>query len=162
VTNRYLLPTVLGGALAFGYLASNASFFVKIILLVVMLMNYSLSSARDVKKLFRNGSLLDERAAAVRKVRAMIEDHDEADLPVVISSGIDYLPMAYYKPPEVGRDVYVLVDPPAAIAFAESDTVDRNLLALRRYHPLRVEDYSDFASRHREFILVSTGGKSFD
>ena len=83
----------------------------------------------------------------------------------MISSGIQYLPMVYYMPPDQNVRLYALVDPPAAVTFAlpwKTDSVDLDLLVLRHYFPLQVQDYREFASKHREFILVSQDGRGFD
>jgi hypothetical protein len=185
MTNRYMLPTVLGGALALGYATSKAPAALRVFLLVLMLGNYTLFSLRDVRRVLngsavksltavptsafvniadntiRNGSLLQARVAATRKLDVILARSGGCDVPVVISSGLQYLPIAFYTPTNRKREVYTLVDPNAALTYAKTDSVDLNLLILRRYFPLRIEDYSDFASRNPEFLLVS-GGDSFD
>jgi hypothetical protein len=57
---------------------------------------------------------------------------------------------------------YAVTDPRAAVTFAGTDSIDLALLVLRRYFPLQVEDYGGFASRHREFLLVSGDGEWSD
>jgi len=86
----------------------------------------------------------------------------EPELPVVISSGLRYLPTVYYAPQEFRRRLFTLVDPRAAVSFAGTDSVDLGLIALRRYFPLQVEDYQNFASEQQEFLLVSGDGDDFD
>jgi hypothetical protein len=159
--SRYMMPTVLGGALAVGYLASKAPIEARGLLLVLMLMNYGLSSVSDVKKILE-GTLLEQRATAAGEVKVILTRHSESDLPVVISSGLRYLPMAYYVPAGASSRLYAVTEPGEALKFAGTDSVDLALLVLRRYFPLQVEDYGDFASRHREFILVSGSGQWFD
>jgi hypothetical protein len=156
MTTRYMLPTILGGALAVGYFSSRVPRIVTAFLLLLLLVNYGLSSASGVMKMV-HGSLREPRATAAREFQTILEQQHESRLPIVISSGIQYLPMAYYTPPDPGRQLYALTDPPAAVIFAKSDSVDLNLIVLRRYFPLQVEDYAGFAPRHREFLLVSTG-----
>jgi hypothetical protein len=68
--------------------------------------------------------------------------------------------MAYYNPPDRHRELYAIVDPQAALAFAGTDSIDLALIVLRRYFPLQVEDYTEFARRHRTFLLIS--GNMFD
>ena len=154
---RYMLPTILGGALAVGYLTSKAPHAVRVLLLALLLANYGLGSAPVVKDAVK-GSLLRNRAGAARDVEKLVLGYRESGLPIVVSSGLQYLPMAYYSPPMHNGGLYALVDPPAAVTFAKSDSVDLGLLVLRNYFPLQVEEYPKFASKHREFILVSDGG----
>lgn len=161
MTTRYMLPAILGGALAVAYLTSKAPGAMRALLLALMLVNYALSSTAVLMKA-SHGSLLGRRTAASGGVKAILSGQHESKLPIVISSGLDYLPMAYYTPAGAKRELYALADPQAAVAFAKTDSVDRALLILRQYFPLQVEEYSGFASRHREFILVSKGGGEFD
>jgi hypothetical protein len=67
--------------------------------------------------------------------------------------------MAFYRPLDADDELYALTDRDAAVKFAKgkSDSVELALLALRQYFPLHVEDFHNFASRYREFILVSNG-----
>lgn len=161
LTFRYMQPTVLGGALAVGYLTSKVPGTARMLLLAMMLMNYGLSSLRDLTKVLDgsvlNGSLLKARASMADKFEAIRAQDQDRGHPIVISSGIHYLPMAYYTPSDRSQELYTLTDPDAAVMFAKSDSVDLNLLVLQRYFPLRVQDYRDFASRNPDFLLVSDG-----
>ena len=161
VTFRYMLPTVLGASLAVGLLTSRASGAVRAILLVLILGNYSLSSLPVIKKTL-TGSLLVRRAAAAREGKAILDAYQRFGLPIVIEPSIKYLPMVYYMP--VGQSVGLdaLADPRAAATYFNSDSADLALLALRPYSPIQVEDYRTFASKNREFILVSLHGERLD
>ncbi len=155
---KYMMPTILGGALAFGYLSGKTSRAVGAILLILFLATYALSSFHVVKSAL-NGSLLNRRTAATHEVQAIITEDDQAGLPIVISSGVLYLEKAYYTPAESTRMLYTIADPSAGVHFSaiKLDLVDISLLVLRQYFPLHVEDYDGFVSRHREFLLVTTG-----
>jgi hypothetical protein len=155
--DRYMLPTVLGGALAVGYLTSKVPTLLRTLLLVLLLMTYGLSSVGVVKSALQ-GSLLEPRAAATSQVRDIVAEYSESGLPIVISSGFRYLPMAYYAPAGATRKLYAVADPRAAVTFTGTDTIDLALLVHRRYFPLQVEEYGNFVSSHREFFLVSEGG----
>jgi hypothetical protein len=61
--------------------------------------------------------------------------------------------MAYYIQDD--PRLYSIVDPPIALKFNGSDSVDLALLALRHYFPLQVLEYGIFTSRYKEFFLVS-------
>lgn len=160
MTSRYMLPAILGGALAVGYLTSHAAFSVRALLLALILMNYGWASVPDIKKLVQ-GTLHDRRGAAARDADAILTQYGASGLPVVISAGLQYLPMAYYTAANADRHLYLLADPAAAVKFGatRSDSSDLGLLVLRRYFPLHVEDYGSFASGHREFVLISDGSE---
>jgi hypothetical protein len=156
MTERYMMPTILGGALAFGYLSSKVPRAVAAILFVLFLTSYALSSFHVVK-IALNGSLLNRRAAAIHKVQAIAAEYDGDGLPIVISNSVRYLPLAYYTPVESNRMLFTIADPDTAVRFSayKSDSVDLDLLVLRQYFPLQVEEYDGFVSRHREFLLVT-------
>jgi hypothetical protein len=160
MTERYMLPTVLGGALALGYVIDKMPSAGRLLLLILLLMNYASSSVSIARNLIK-GSLLETRTASTREVKAMVGQLDESALPIVISDELRYLPMAYYTPADSNSKLYAIADPHAAVTSTDSksDSVDLALLVLRRYFPLQVEDYSGFVSRHREFLLVLGGGR---
>jgi Dolichyl-phosphate-mannose-protein mannosyltransferase len=151
---RYLLPTVLGASLAVGFLTSRASRAVRAVLLVLILGNYGLSSLPVMKKAL-TGSLLARRVAAAHQGNAILAEYQKFGLPIVIGRGSNYLPMIYYMPAGQTAGLYALADPHAAVRYFNSDSTDLALLALRPYFPLQVEEYRSFASKNREFLLVS-------
>jgi hypothetical protein len=159
---RYMMPTVLGGALALGYVIDKVPSAVRLLLLIVFLMNYASSSVGLMSNLIK-GSMIGARAIATREVKAIVDQDDESALPIVISDGIRYLPLAYYAPANSNGKLYAIADPHAAVTSTayKSDSVDLALLVLGRYFPLQVEDYGGFVSRHREFLLV-LGWRGFD
>jgi len=168
MNERYMLPTILGGALAFGYVIDQVPSLGRVLVLFLLLLNYAASSVSSRWRLHGEegslalgmsvlkGSLLEPRAAAAHAVSALAE-RGGSDLPIVIASGIRYLPMAYYAPADVRRRLYAVVDSRAALGASSTASVDLALLVLRRYFPLQVEDYAGFASRHPEFLLVLGG-----
>jgi len=151
---RYMLPTVLGASLAVGFLTNRASRAVRVVVLILVLANYGLSSLPVMKKAL-TGSLLARRVAAARQGSAILAEYQKFGLPIVIGRGGNYLPMIYYMPAGQTASLYALADPHAAARYLGSDSADLALLALRPYFPLQVEDYHSFASKNREFILVS-------
>lgn len=161
MTNRYMMPTILGGAMAVGYVAGRLPIVARGLLLVLMLMNYGISSATDAKKVLKR-TLLEPRTAAAAEMGGILARYRDPDLPIVISSGMKYLPMAYYTPIDSRRRLFAVTDPRASVKFAGTDSVDLALLVLRRYFPLQVEDFGEFASRHRQFLLLAGNGTEFD
>jgi 4-amino-4-deoxy-L-arabinose transferase-like glycosyltransferase len=153
MTERYMLPTILGGAMALGYVMEKTPSAGRMLVLILLLINYA-SSNIEVVRMVLNGSLLEARASATRELKTIV---GQSDLPVVISSGLAYLPMAYYTPTDSDGKLFAIADPHEAATYANTDSVDLALLALQRYFPLRVEDYVGFVSRHKEFLLVAGG-----
>jgi hypothetical protein len=90
-------------------------------------------------------------------LEALLESaHQPQDLPVVISDGIDYLPLAHYAQPDLAARLVAFVDPQEAVTRSGSDSVDLNLIVLPTAIPLRVSPYSQFAALHSDFLLYSS------
>ena len=155
MTERYMQPAILAAALIVGYLSSKLAPGLRIILILLVLASYALTSAREVQTLVATGSIYERRTAAAHKMDEALSDNP--DLPVVISSGLEYLPIMYYHSPAQNRRMYVLTDPEAAVKYASSDSVDLALMVMRPYFPVQVQEYSAFAAEHRNFLLQSSG-----
>ena len=157
MTQRYMLPCVIGGALIVGALSSVRHQLIRSGALMAALLTLGLT-AQPVAQALRKGSLLDQRRDAASVLSRLVPRGQDA-LPVVISSGLRYLPMVYYTHGD--PRLYSLVDPLGAFKFTGSDSVDLALLVLRRYFPLQVVEYEAFSSRHKEFFLISADSEPY-
>jgi hypothetical protein len=162
MVDRYMLPAALGAALALGYIVDIAPAPVKVFLLFLLLVLFSLPVVSPVHHAIR-GSLLDGRKSAAQEFGSIAKQWGQPDLPLVMSDGVQYLPMAFYTPAGEGTQLYTIADPAAAVTFsaAHIDSVDRQLVVLQRYFPLQIADYASFTSKYREFILVSNRSDVF-
>jgi len=158
MTERYLLPTVLGAALIVGYVCSRVPIAVRRAVLASILIAYGLTEV-DAAAFGRLAQ--PPREATIQPLQLVLREYARADEPIVISSGLRFLPAAYYATPDIRRRVWALTDPGAAVAFAGSDSVDQALAILRHYYPMQVEEYATFATRHPVFLLVCDG-RRFD
>jgi hypothetical protein len=73
-----------------------------------------------------------------------------------------YLVLNHYAPLDMDRRLLLLVDPPRAIMYDGTDTTDKEMLALRSYAPLHVEEFSLFSTTRPEFLLLSNGEPRLD
>ena len=156
---RYSMPAILGGALALGYVVDRAPVAGRYLLLLLFLLGYAAISVDYLKDALHR-SLLAQRAEAANELDAIAEQARKPALPIVISDEDSFVSMAYYTLDSSRSRMYFIADPASAVTYSKlkTDTVDRNMLALRRYFPLQVEDYATFLSTHREFILVTYYG----
>ena len=161
MTPRYMMPTILGGALAVGYLTGKAAPAARALLLVIMLVNYGLPSISILPRAVK-GTLLARRAAAEREATSILAKYRGYGLPILISNGLQYLPMAYYMREGEKAGLSVPIDPAAAVVYSRTDSVDLALVALAKYFPLNLVDYRRFSSEHGEFIMVSDNGGRVD
>jgi hypothetical protein len=154
--NRYVLPSVLGILIACGYLLHwlgrrGVALFAVFVLSVLA---------------FQERSFWKVRRGHLTAVHSPTEDLERIlrsltryrDLPVVVSDGLDYLPIAHYASPEQAQRFVSVVDAAASVTYQGSDSVDKDLIVLRSYAPLQVHDFRDFVSEHRKFLLYSRGG----
>lgn len=79
-----------------------------------------------------------------------------ADLPVAVFGGLDFAPLAHYASPADRTRLVGLVDPEASTKTTGSDSVDLDLLKLRKYAPFRVEDFETFIDRTPVFVALVT------
>ena len=83
---------------------------------------------------------------------------ETADLPVVVTSGYEFVPLAYYAPPEIGKRLVSLVDPEAARQHTGTDSIELDMLILRRYMRVDVQPYAPFEAANERFLLYATTG----
>jgi hypothetical protein len=159
LTERHMLPAILGCALTLGYGLENTPGAARLLLLILFLVNYEAFSAPILRDVAR-GDLLARREAAEHEITALAARLHNPDLPIVIGSELDYLPIAYYTPNELRARVHVLVDPKSAVRYLNTASGDLNLLVIQHYYPLQVDDFDGFVASHREFYLVA--GEDFD
>jgi hypothetical protein len=93
-------------------------------------------------------SLLDEREGQMHQIESAAKLANDPTLAVVVADDL-YLPMAYYTSADLQSEVFAVADPSSNL------TLDDNLRALRHYAPLQVEDYGNFVSSHRDFLLIA-------
>jgi Dolichyl-phosphate-mannose-protein mannosyltransferase len=158
LTPRYMLTALAGGAIGLGIVLSGAPPTARWFVLAATVAAYT-ARAIHLAPEVATGRLNDRRTGFARSLEHVIDLHNaSASLPVVVSDAHQYLPLTRYGSPELQRSLFALVDPPAAVQYVRTDAIGRNLQALRRYVPLRIVDFADFAAKHRTFLLVSSGG----
>jgi hypothetical protein len=156
---RYALPTILGLPLALGVLLPRLGRRVTFLAAAFLVCAFAAEEGSFWRRMISNswqGEPLQDT------VENLVIAADYPKLPVVVSDGVTYLYLAYYPRPQSSQRLAALVDPPAAIRYAGSDTVDQQLLVLRTLYPLQVNKYGEFASAHRQFLLYSGAASRFD
>jgi hypothetical protein len=160
--DRYLLPAILGAAIGIGYLSNIFSGRLKLVLAYAMLFNFALSSTGKIMKMVpglvsspRMETVLGPRKQVANKAHAILAQAKKAGLPVVISAGLEYLPLSYYQPADAPGELYCISDAAAANVYGGSDSMDLVFKAMQKYFPLHVVDYASFTSEHKEFLLFT-------
>jgi 4-amino-4-deoxy-L-arabinose transferase-like glycosyltransferase len=151
-TPRYTMPAILGIALSAAYLFHWLGYRAAVLLLGLLFSVFACREAFFWVNQPREGATMTSPSTGIEK---LLQTAAPGDLPVVVSSGHEYLQIAYYSSPQFSRRFVFLVDVPQAIRYLRTDSMDLSLLALRPYLPLQVYEYSQFASAHPMFLLYS-------
>jgi hypothetical protein len=152
---RYALALILGVSIAASYTLRFLGRWVvapAIVVMLILILGQEVFQWRG--KMPRPGQFISP-ASSFEKFAGQA---GHTDLPIVVSDGGDYLPIAYYASPQWRGRVTALIDPAKAVVYAGSDSIDRQLSALRCCFALRVYDFSVFASEYPSFLLYSDGG----
>jgi hypothetical protein len=72
------------------------------------------------------------------------------DQPIAMANALQFLQTHYYGSPEVVSRIYYLSDPQKAVRKPDF-IAELALLGLRRWIPIKVEDYTSFLAAHRSF-----------
>ncbi len=99
----------------------------------------------------------NQRIATAAFDRLMRQAPDEA-LPVVVSNGLEFVPLAYYAPPDSSRRLVMLVDRQAARDATGTDSIEVDVEGLEHYMPINVESFGAFASLNDRFLLYASPG----
>jgi hypothetical protein len=86
------------------------------------------------------------------------------ELPVVSSSGLQFLELDLYGPPALKSRMHYLMDPEAAMRFTQSNIYEVALPNVVRLFPVkaRLAAYRDFTARHPKFLVYGPYFHSLD
>jgi 4-amino-4-deoxy-L-arabinose transferase-like glycosyltransferase len=160
MTERYMLPAVLGFPLAAGYTLPrcerrNATLFAALAVCLV----FTLAPQERRFWSSYNGTFV----SPAKSVETLVASANQADLPVVVSDPHDFLQFAHYASPGWEGRFVSIVDAPQAVIYSGNDTGDKELAVIRSYTTLRIYDFAPFVAEHPVFLLYSgNGGAGLD
>ena len=149
VISRYVIASALAVAVVVGSFRI-APKSIGVILFSVLVFNVGISEA-----MFWNsfGSSLAARQTVL--MEGLIQRAGHTELTVVVAHGLAFLPLARYGSPELQSRLAYVVDVQKALEYSRTDSIDENLIRLRRYTMVRVTDFSEFQRNHPEFLLFT-------
>jgi hypothetical protein len=159
MTDRYVLSAVLGVPLAMAHILPRLERRSLVVVVGFLISFAAVQEATFWKS--RKGHLAQLESPAV-SVEKLVGLAGYPDLLVVVSDGLEYLPIVHYATPPTAKRFVSVVDAPASLIFAGDDVLDKELIVLRSFAPLQVWDFADFASQHHAFLLYSTNGSGGD
>jgi 4-amino-4-deoxy-L-arabinose transferase-like glycosyltransferase len=153
--HRYVLPAALAIPLGAGFvlprLSRSATLLSAILILLLLI-------AQETRFWPSRRNQMTQFVPPVDSIERMVNVADLAELPVVVSDGVDYSPIVYYASSELAERFVFLVDPSVATAYIETDSIDIGLLAESSLYPaFQVYQFRDFATEHPSFLLYSNG-----
>jgi mannosyltransferase len=94
--------------------------------------------------------------ASVGPSRNSAHDAAQDKEPIVVASALTYMPMWWYASPPLRERLHYLADLPFAVR--QSDFLpELSLVANQPFVPSKVDEYRQFVSVHREFLLYCVG-----
>jgi hypothetical protein len=148
LTPRYILSTVLGIALAFGYVLSRARAGGVILFTIFTLSAVGVSELHFWKSVRAD---LNQVRTSGKSTAAFINGAGHPELRVVVPDGQTLLWLAHYAfPTSVDRFAYLLPDSPPE---TWADSTDKLLQVIQPDVPLRVSKFSEFTSSNSSFLL---------
>jgi hypothetical protein len=154
---RYVLPSALGLAIGGGFSITWLGRRATIVLLAILAASYSGSLVMEVKLVLRDRSAVAADNSSSRDLEQLLQRFP-SPRPVVVSSPVDYLPLAHYGSSELAARILTVVDEREAISAVGTDQVDHSAALFRRYDATaKIEQFANFRATTRHFLLFSTG-----
>jgi hypothetical protein len=153
-TDRYYLPAIFGIVIALGYVLREVTPAGFRLAGAIVIIAVAFQEADIVRSFFSHSALQDDRAPILRMLS---EASERNDLPLIISDAGQYVELSHTAPSSLNQRMAALVDPPSAISYAETDTVDKLVTELKCCVQLQVYEFKPFAAAHPVFLLYSDG-----
>lgn len=155
MNSKYLVSSVLGFALAFGFSLPRSSrrgllllaASTAVLLFVIVPQEYAFWRGYD-----------GQFVSPTRFEENLVSAAGYPDLPVVISDTHDFMKLQHYTNKYWQQRFVLLVDPEQAVVYTGSDTGDKGLSILRQYTNLPIYDFQPFLADHPTFLLYSSKG----
>ena len=153
-TDRYYLPAIFGIVIALSYVLKNVTPSGVRLAAAMVLIAFTFQEADVLRSMIKHRPEDEERAATLN---FLTEAAQRSDLPLVISDAGAYVELSHSASPALNQRILALVDPPSAVNYAGTDTVDKLVIELHCCMSLRVDEFQSFAAAHPVFLLYSDG-----
>jgi Dolichyl-phosphate-mannose-protein mannosyltransferase len=147
LTTRYVLPTIIGFALALGVTFSRASGKAVVLSAVFVLSCIAVHEVHFWRFVVRDIRGVRSRGAMVQE---FINSVGHPELPILVPDVFIYLPLAHYSSAEL-RDRLAFLPYPSE--NGKWDANNKSMVFLQDYWPVRVRDLSDFMNLSHPFLL---------
>jgi hypothetical protein len=155
VAARYTIGAALGLAIASSYVAYWLGRRASAVMLMCLLTAFG---AKETVFWAAEWYGRNMRRVDVAGFERLLDSAGDKRLPVVVTNGREFVPLAYYAPENVARRLVILLDPEAARELTGTDSIELDVQVLQRYLPIAVESYDTFEARQATFLLYATPG----
>jgi hypothetical protein len=150
--DRYALSVIPGFALGVAYVSGALEARHRSWLLAFMICVFG---ARELAFWGSGGSAVGLRQGPAMNAQSeLLAKAAALELPMMVASGLDYVPLAYYAR-MMSIDLVGVTDHEAALRQVGTDSIERDLVVLSRYMPLRVQSFETFSAAHPVFLLLA-------
>lgn len=154
MTPRYILATVFGLLLAFGYFAVQGSKQAVMVATAFVLAAIGISELHFWRFQGAERRTVAERGVATAR---FFQSAGYGELPVVVPNGSTLLATVYYAFPDAPQRFVYLQAERSANDPDQSDTTDKGLQQVSKYWPLRLEPAPQFMREHAKFLVYTEG-----
>jgi hypothetical protein len=152
-SERYVVPAVIGLAVAFAYAARYYARGCPVMAVSVAGILLAWWLGTDV---IRIQEMADKQQALARTCDQLAH-LGAADEPLIVSDSLTYLQLAYYAPEPLAARLTYLNSPKLSRRYKGYDTDEVALGLLRQWVGLNVVDYDEFVASHRAFLVYDRG-----
>ena len=153
-TDRYYLPAIFGIVIALGYVLRGVSPAGFKLAAAIVIIAVAFQEA-DIVRSFFSHSHAEDDLAPILQLLADAAQHN--NLPLIISNAGQYVELSHSAQSSLNLRMAALVDPPSAVTYAGTDTVDKLVIELQCCVQLQVYEFNAFAAAHPVFLLYSDG-----
>lgn len=147
--DAYVMASILGIVLALAGALSMARPRV-----VAMFALFVITSVGVREFIFWRANHSLHLASPAASVEEFVQNSGYADLPVAVSSGMVYTPLAHYASPTFFKQLFYLMDAEKELQYQGTDSFSLDVVILRDYMPVQVRDFSEFTAAHPVFLVL--------
>lgn len=152
---RYAISAALGVAMTASYVSFWMGRRASALMLMCLL---TVFASKEVVFWASEWYGLNRWRVDVPSVERLLERASDTSMPVVVSNGMEFVPLIYYASPMTTRRLVTLIDRDAARTHSGTDSIEIDLLVLRGYLPITVQTYDAFETQHERFFLYASPG----
>jgi dolichyl-phosphate-mannose-protein mannosyltransferase len=154
VAARYTIGAALGLAISAGYVLYWLGQRASAVLLMCLLTAFGCKEA-----VFWGAELAgrNTRRVDITGFHRLVDRGNPSE-PIVVTNGMDFVPLAYYAPPATTKRLVALLDAESARQHTGTDSIELDLLVLQKYMAINVETYEAFELKHDRFLLYASPG----